>query len=232
MGGRGQSPPEKLLERACTPENSVSRPEVDRLEAAELIAHRNFRDLSEFVNGKMKTGGCLIVSPADEPSDLPLTAFEAERSKLYKSLHNYLASIYSFNEQVRELINIKIGSEDDTNNPLGRGAFVPNDRTLYTQELAFVRGLRVDAQHGEFSAIHLEPTDYPPVDVDDADDAYWIQFDKDSFRNGATDNPDKYLSSKNDNSFDPPLGYLYSFHRNYFVDFAQKTEGWFESGIP
>lgn len=231
MCGRGQLPPEKLLARACTPENSVVRPEVDRLEAAELIAHRNFRDLKEFVDGEMETGGCLIISPADKPDEMPLSAFEAKRSKLYKYIHNYLASIYSFNEQVRELINLKIGDEDDSNNPLGMGAFVPNSRTLYTQELAFVRGLRIDAQHGEFSAISLSPTNCPPVDADEVGDAYWIQFDKDSFRKGATNNPDKYLSDKKDNSFDPPLGYLYFFHRDYFVEFAQKTEHWFESGI-
>lgn len=165
MGGRGQSPPEKLLGRACIPENSVVRPEVDRLEAAELIAHRNFRDLQRFVDGSMDEGGCLIVSPADEPAGMPLTAFESERSKLYKYLHNYLASVYSFNEQVRELINLKIGSEQETDKPLKMGAFVPNDRTLYTQEIAFVRGLRVDAQHREFSGINLEPADYPPVDI-------------------------------------------------------------------
>lgn len=231
MGGGSQSPPEKLLGRACTPENPVVRPEVDRLEAAELIAHRNFRDLIEFVDGNMETGGCLIVSPADEPAEMPLTAFEAERSKLYKYLHNYLASIYSFNEQIRELINLKIGSEDDTDNPLGVGAFVPNNRTLYTQELAFVRGLRVDAQHGEFSAVNTEPADFPSVDTNDGGDVYWIKFDKNAFREGTTNNPDKYLSDRKDNSFDPPLGYLYSFHREYFVDFAQKTEEWFESGI-
>ena len=226
-----QLPPEKLLKKACTPTNPVSRPEVDRLEAAELIAHRNFQDLKKFVDGEMESGGCLIVCPGDEPEKLPLTAFESERSRLHKYLHNYLASIYSFNEQVRELINRKIGDEDSTDSPLGRGAFVPNNRTLYTQELAFARGLRVDAQHGEFSAINLKPTDHPPVDTDEADDVYWIQFDKDSFRNGATTNPDKYLSDKKDSSFDRPLEYLYSFHRDHFVEFAQETEHWFERGI-
>lgn len=230
MVGDGTSPPEKLLGRSCSPENPVVQTELDNLNTSELIAHRNFRDLSSYVDGPLNDGGWIIVSPDDEPEGLPLTALENERSKLYKHLHNYLASVYSFNEQVRELINRKIGDPGRMDSPLSIGEFVPNDRTLYTQELAFVRGLRVDAQHGEFAAIELTPATEGFSTMDE-EILYWIQFDKEGFRNGPTRTPDKYLGNKADSSFGQPLEYLHRFHRNYFVEFARETEEWFETGV-
>lgn len=232
MPGDGTSPPEKLLGRPCVPDHPVSQTELDNLDTSELIAHRNFRELAEFVEGSLDEGGYIVVAADDEPDGLPLTALENQRSKLHQRLHNYLASIYSFNEQVRELINVKIEAVEEREAPLDRGAFVPNTSTLYTRKLAFVRGLRVDAQHGDFACIRTEPVSDPdPSLASDGETVYRIEFDKDSFRGGFTETPDKYLGHAPDERFRYPLAYLETFHREYFVEFAHETQAWFEEGM-
>lgn len=232
MAGSGSSPPEKLLGEQCVPDHPVSPAELDNLDTSELIAHRNFRELVEFVDGPLNEGGYIVVATNNEPTDLPLTALENQRSKLHQRLHNYLAPIYSFNEQVRELINIKIGDAEDTTAPLPRGAFVPNTSTLYTRKLAFIRGLRVDAQHGDFTCIRTEPVPDPdPTLMSDDETVYRIEFDKSLFRGGFTETPDKYLSHAPDERFRYPLAYIETFHREYFVEFAHETEAWFEAGV-
>ncbi len=231
MAGDGSSPPEKLIGRCCVPEHPVSQTELDNLDTSELIAHRNFRELAEFVDGPLEEGGYVVVSPDDEPDGLPLTALEDQRSKLHQRLHNYLASIYSFNEQVRELINVKIGDAEEATIPLSRGTFVPNTSTLYTRELAFVRGLRIDAQHGDFACIRAEPIPDPDPSLARSDETvYRIEFDKSSFRGGFTETPDKYLGHAPDGRFRHPLAYVETFHREYFVEFAHETQAWFAEG--
>ena len=232
MVGDGSSPPEKLLGEACVPENPITQRKIDNLESSELITHRNFHELVKFVDGPLEEGGYIIVSPDDEPEDLPLTALENQRSKLHQHLHNYLASVYSFNEQVRELINLTMGDPDNSTNPLQIGAFVPNTRTLYTRKLAFIRGLRVDAQHGDFACIRSDPVPQPDCSIASGDEtAYRITFDKDSFRDGFINNPDKYLGHEPDERFEYPLAYIELFHRSYFVEFSSETREWLEEGI-
>lgn len=225
MSRHGQLPPEKLLGIPCEPERPVDSHDIQRLESAELVVHRNFISLRKFFNGQLADGILLV---GDDAGPIPIGSKQYEKMKMYRHLHNYLASVYSFNEQVRLLVNMYRGDADATNNPIGKGAFVPENATLYTRKLAFVRGLRADFQHGDFSSVRLDPVENPDQELSNGDNVYRVVFDKQAFRSGATESPDKYLQDASDEEMRYPTGYLYSFHRNHFVGFAEDTEEWFK----
>lgn len=229
MDQQSQLPPEKLLGTPCTPERQVSKNEWQNLVVSEFVAHHNFQELERFVDGSLAEGFVLVSHDSERPN-LPLDAKAYHRTKLYRHLHNYLSSLYSFNEQVRLLINLKRGDPQEPHSPLGRGAFVPEDSTIYTQKLAFLRGLRVDVQHGDFRSVRLRRVPNPdPSLVNDDSDVYQIVFDKESFRNGFAESPDKYLQYVSDSKLEYVTAYIEQFHKNEFGDFADQTCQWFEA---
>ncbi len=218
-------PPVRLIGEACVPTNRTTDDELTDLRAAELITHRNFTELVEVFDGPT-TRGCLVVSTADDPQRLPLGPTEFAKFRLYRRLHNYLASVYSLNEQVRFLVNSALGDPEAVDSPLGRGSFVPNDATTYTRKLAFVRGLRIDFQHGDFRSVELELVPDPdPNLAGETEDVYRVVFDKQTFRSGFVDDPDKYLKHYPDRRFRHVVSYLDSFHEEVH-QFAAGTREW------
>lgn len=221
-----QSPPEKLLGTPCRPEHDVSHDELRKLVSGYLVVHENFLSLCDFLDSSLKDG--YVIVTGETPETAPITPREYERTRLYRHLHNYLASVYSFNEQTRLLVNAKRGDPEETDTPLGRGAFVPEKATLYTRKLAFVRGLRADFQHGDFSSVRLERVADPdPSLTEDGSEVYRVVFDREAFRNGATKAPNKYLQEVSVETARYVTSYLDSFHRDHFADFATDTEAWF-----
>jgi hypothetical protein len=223
VSNQGRLPPEKLLGYPCEPAQSVNSNDIQRLESAELVVHKNFTSLREFFDGRLKQG---ILVVGGNTGNIPIGPKQHEQMLMYRQVHNYLASVYSFNEQVRLLVNMYRGDADATNDPIRKGAFVPEKATLYTQKLAFVRGLRIDFQHGDFSSVKFDPVQNS--ELGGGDNVYRVVFDKQAFRSGATESPDKYLQGASDEEMRYPTGYLYSFHRNHFVGFAEDTEEWFK----
>jgi hypothetical protein len=221
----GQLPPEKLIGTPCEPENTVTAGELQRLKAAQLVVHENFLELEDIFEQGLKQG--IVLS--DDSTDLPVTAKEYEQARVYRYLHNYLAAVYSYNEQVQRLINTHRGNPDETDKPLQSNRFISEDATLYTRELAFVRGLRIDFQHGDFSSVELEPVNDPvPELLPDGGTAYRVVFNQRAFREGATNSPDKYLQNVGIDGMRYVTGYLDSFHREQFSDFAGRTQRWFK----
>jgi hypothetical protein len=138
-----------------------------RLQSTLTIIDANFADLEGFIDGDLREDAYFVVE-SDRDEDIQRNAFE-----VYRLLHNYLASLYSFNEAVRVTVTKYLPEEEE----LIKRHFDPSWRpgVEYTRRLMFLRGLRIAAQHGAFS-------DTLPVTQWNPDESrYRLEFDEPAF---------------------------------------------------
>lgn len=140
-------------------------------------------------------------------------------------MHNYLASVYSFNETIRVLVNCH--TEDGV-------TFQSSDFTTgseeiasyYGRKLSFLRGLRTDFQHGGFSCLTFERAG----ELGNFG-GYHVVFDRDAFVNDSgLREPTRFLRHTNARERRHPLCFLGQFHQNTVQEFHADVERWFDEG--
>lgn len=193
--------------RTGGPTQSVSANEISRIRVSANIVRQNYDALEDFVDGKIDKDALFIVHA---------TTRQEAVSYLYGHLHNYLSSLYSFNEQMWEKVN------DGTSQSFPKSRFT-SGRSQYSEKLAFIRGLRHDVQHGEYGCLSLDCRH----SVGDFR-IYCIEFDEQAFRTGSVDHPHDHLrhTSQQDRLY--PLPYIATFHKQHFNGFVGDAVDWLQ----
>lgn len=199
------------------PASRSSESEETRLAAAKRTLDQNYYELDEYIEGDLATNPVFICH-RDNRED---AGFEALRL-----LHNYLSSVYSFNETVRVLFNRRSPEKVE----LDRSDFTPapggTDESYYCRKLAFLRGLRTDFQHGGFSCLTFDKAG----ELGNFG-GYHIVFDRSAFidESGLRD-PGRFLRHTNQNERRHPIAYIGQFHQETVQEFYDDVEAWFAAG--
>ena len=186
----------KLYNESVSPRRRLSEEELHSLEAMRRIINQNYLDIEEFIDG-----------PLDEnPLFIARTDIATEATfEVYRYLHNYLASLYSFNDHLIAVVD----RLSDTAAPV---SVLPRNNELcsaYVRKISFLRGLRNDCQHGGFSS--LTATEQGRLGDFSG---YHIEFDRSAFvANDPIDDPAQYLAHTNDNERRYPMTFVARFHQ-------------------
>jgi len=207
---------QEIAEQAVSPDREISDGNRTRLTVAKRTLDQNYLEIDKYIDGNLETNPIFICHNEDRDNE----GYEALRL-----IHNYLASLYSFNETIRVLFNQH--SPDGTS--LDVRDFTPasggTDRLHYSRKLTFLRGLRTDLQHGGFSCFSF----------DNAGElgnfaGYHIVFERETFiGDSGLHDPNRFLRHTNTNEQQYPLCFLGQFHKNTLQTFYEDTDEWFDS---
>lgn len=207
---------QSLLGSDVAPNSGLSSGARGRLSAAKRALDQNYYELEEYVDGKVPTNPMFICRTERK---------REEGFEVLRLLHNYLASIYSFNETIRVLCNrhtpasVELATSDFTS--------VSDDgsSSYYSRKLGFLRGLRTDFQHGGFSCFSF-------IKAGELGDfaGYHVRFDRDSFVNDSgLHAPERFLRHTNESERRHPLCFIGRFHRTTLQQFYADVESWFDA---
>lgn len=207
---------QRLAEANITPSTGLTDQEQTRLTAAKRTLDQNYYEVDTYIDGDLATNPMFICRQEKREDE----GFEALRL-----LHNYLSSLYSFNETIRVLFN----RSTTEGMHLMRGDFTPSSggtsHSYYARKLCFLRGLRTDFQHGGFSCLSFDKAG----ELEDFG-GYHLVFDTEAFvRDSGLDGPSRFLRYSNDNEQRHPLCYIGQFHQETLQDFYDDSEAWFNS---
>ncbi len=205
-----------LAGEAITPTNRLSEEDTIRLSVAKRTLDQNYLEIDEYIDGDLSTNPIFICHQDRREEE----GFEALRL-----LHNYLSSVYSFNETVRVLVN----QSTEKNFVLQSSDFTASSgsgSTYYARKLSFLRGLRTDFQHGGFSCLAFEKAG----ELGDFG-GYHIIFNRDAFMNDSgLHDPDRFLRHTNEREQRQPLCFVGTFHQTNLQQFYEDVEAWFQEG--
>lgn len=195
-----------------TADTPVTKDEFARLEMSRTIVLENFGDIAEFVDGDLGRDGLIVVHRSQKVRAVART--------LFQYLHNHLASLYSFNEQVRVLVN-----EKASGHAIEKADFSPRKGVSppceYAERLAFLRGLRHSMQHGDYRSL-----DFRILDTRNGFEFREVTFDQHEFTSGTVNYPMSFIQYANPSAMAKPIPYLADFHQHYFLDFARDCFDW------
>jgi len=220
-GGQTTNAVKRLLSNPTDPVNNVSQNEVDRLKTSSHIVRRNYYTITQAAED-IRTQGNLLVDQS--------TPRESAKAEVYTILHNYLNSLYAFNDQAVMLIdrhvNESVNGRDLAPYPTDTGAIG------YAKKAVFLRGLRNEFVHGEYKSL-----EFVFRGTDDGRDIYHLEFDEGTFKSRAVlsryRQPSTYLGflDRRTGMFRYPIVYIANFHNGYFNDFSQDCITWLQSGV-
>lgn len=176
----------------------------------------NNYQLVEYIDGDLVTNPIYICLRETQED----TGFDVLRL-----LHNYLASLYSYNETVRVLFN----EYAPGGTTLSSGEFTPasggTPDSYYGRKLSFLRGLRTDFQHGGFSCLR-----FTTAGTLHGFGAYHVEFDRQRFvEDSDLTDPTRFLAHTNERERQHPLAFVGRFHGNAFQSFAADADSWFDA---
>lgn len=204
---------DQLLGHSNGPSDPIPDRTIRRARSSAYIVHGNFDRLARMCDD-IETDGCVVV-----PRETGQTDTENE---IYRRVHNYVASVYSYNEQVRSIIDARVPDNID------KGYFLPsrNQRGIpeYVRRGMFLWGLRNDLQHGDYWCLSVQQ------EAVRGDDSYYhLHFEKEDFEatpTGKLNDSGEYLAHAPDRDQAYPLPYIGDFHRRLFTDFETAFESW------
>lgn len=204
---------DQLLREQSGPAYPVTDRDIKRSRSSAYIVHGNFDALARACDDITTTGLVKVSASADE-SDVT--------NEVYRLVHNYVSPLYSYNEQIRDILSKRLDREVTKSSflPDRNGASAPE----YTRRLAFLWGLRNDFQHGDYWCLSVEPEASR-----DEFEYYHLYFEKRDFEaspEGSLDESGDYLAHAPDEDQQYPLPYIGDFHRNLFTEFEQNFESW------
>lgn len=207
---------EALYGQSIRPERTLSQDDQRRFDVARRVIDQNYYELSEYIDGDLETNPIFICHRDQREEE----GFEALRL-----VHNHLAALYSYNETVRVLFDRY--TPDAVH--LAQSDFTPNtaaeEESHYGKQLAFLRGLRTDFQHGGFSSFQFSK-------VGELGDfgGYHVEFNRQRFveESGLRD-PESFLRHSNDAQRQYPLCYIGRFHTQTLNGFHTDTQEWFNT---
>lgn len=206
---------QRTVDVTCKPTRPLQEQDRDAFDTIVSIADLNFTTIRKFVDGRIKSDPYFY-------SDGENTSVRI--NQLMAILHNYLASIYSYNENLCKVLPDYL---PDTARKPKTGDFAclhGQSRTIYTKQFNFILGLRTDVQHGTFSGIEI--TNVP---WDESRRKHHVKFDRNGFVNSTRlDDMNKYLRHTNRREREYVLSFLAMFHTNAFQSFHSELMAWFD----
>lgn len=221
MSGRGNEGStnsiDQLLHDASSPNLPVQQHELDRLRRSGWIVHRNFYDIDQLGADVTQNG---MVSSPEGLNERTI------RTEVFKRVHNYLSSLYSFNEQARTIINGKytgreVDKSDFLPNPDGRGSASAPE---YIKQLVFLWGLRNQFTHEQYRCLELEQDT-----THDGDEYFRLKFRETSYSptpKGGLEEAGDYLRYSDAQDREHPLCYIGEFHQNHYNEFESDLNDW------
>lgn len=214
MGGSGSTNTvDQLLGHTKGPADPVTERDLTRARSSAYIVHGNFHELAQLCDD-ISTTGIILVEQGTDETDV--------ENEVYRLVHNYVSSLYSYNEQIRSILNKRL------NQHVRKGAFLParNNRAApeYAKRGVFLWGLRNDLQHGDYWCLKVNYEG-----IHEGDDCYQLYFQKQDFEatpKGDLDSAGDYLAHSPDEDQRYPLPYIGDFHRNLFSEFETAFEEW------
>ena len=208
---------DQLLHDANSPHLPVQQHELNRLQHSAWIVHRNFYDITKLGTNVTQDG---MISSPDGLDERTI------RTEVFKRVHNYLSSLYSFNEQARAIIDDKytgrtIDKADFLPDPDGtRRASVP----AYSKRLVFLWGLRNQFTHGQYRCLNLDQHT-----AHDGTEYFELTFRESLYAptpTGGLEESGDYLRYCTARDRERPLCYIGEFHEEYFNEFESDLNTW------
>jgi len=200
--GHTKGPTEPIVDRDLT-----------RSRSSAYIVHGNFNQLATMCDD-ITTTGCIVAERDAARTDV--------ENEIYRRVHNYVSSLYSYNEQIRAILDGRLDESID------KGYFLParGDEAApeYVRRGTFLWGLRNDLQHGDYWCLSVERER-----SSDDESYYHLYFEKEYFEataSGDLDDSGEYLAHAPDSDQKYPLAYIGDFHRNLFTEFENAFESW------
>ena len=199
MSGRGFKI-QNIVGETVIPAFGLSEEGEESLSASYLIADANYAEL------KNNSDDSLL--EIEEGADTTSVRFEAIRL-----LHNYLSSLYSYNEHLANLVHERVDAEV-------KGSLIwRSSGTQYSRDLRFLIGLRADCQHGNFSGIRTEVYENRYLS---------LRFDESGFQNGRVNDAEWYLEHTTPKTREDILEFVFGFHER-LREFHEDSLRWFGS---
>lgn len=204
---------DQLLGHTAGPAEPVTERDLTRARSSAYIVHGNFNELTRMCED-ISTTGFIVATAGTEKTDV--------ENEVYRRVHNYVSSLYSYNEQIRQILNKRL------NRHIGKNYFLPARENKaapeYVRRGTFLWGLRNDFQHGDYWCLSLKLE----RSTDDQD-YYHLRFQKHDFEatpKGNLESSSDYLAHSPDSDQKYPLPYIGDFHRNLFSEFESAFESW------
>lgn len=204
---------DQLLGHTQGPAHSITDRDLTRARSSAYIVHGNFNNLAEICDDIQTTGYVAAKADANQ-SDV--------ENEIFRRVHNYVSSLYSYNEQIRSILENRLRQH------IRKGYFLPardnKGAPEYVKRGTFLWGLRNDFQHGDYWCLSVER-----VSSEGEFSLYHLNFDKQDFEataKGNLDNSGDYLAHVPDSDLRYPLPYIGDFHRNLFGEFETAFEDW------
>lgn len=185
------------------PAEPVTDRDLTRVRSSAYIVHGNFNELTQLCDD-IRTG---VITASREAKKTDV------ENEVYRRIHNYVSSLYSYNEQIRDILNERLQKH------IGKQYFLPaRDNKAapeYVRRGVFLWGLRNDFQHRDYWCLSVE---FEGTNDDAA--LYLLTFSKQAFEPTPQGNLDKagdYLVHAEDGEFEFPLPYIGDFHRILFI---------------
>jgi hypothetical protein len=206
---------EKLLEESAERTSGLSDDEKLAFYNAYAIVENNFVDLATFsdITGESDTA---IIKSAANTQSIQTDQFECTRY-----VHNYLSSVYSWNEIIRSLVERHTDDVELTWN-MFTSSHDEHPRSQYSRKIGYLRGLRTSCQHGDFSCLVFERYHEGNEEVH-----YRLRFDEHQFMTGEVGGAGLYLQHTRPQRRKYPIDFIDGFHHNEFQHFYQDMCDWF-----
>jgi len=208
---------DQLLHDVNGPNLTVQQHELNRLQRSAWIVHQNYYDIDQLGDDVGQDG--IIASPANLDE-------RTIRTEVFKRVHNYLASVYSFNEQAQTIIDEKYSDR-----PIDKGDFLPNPDDPasasvpeYIKKLVFLWGLRNQFTHEQYRCLEVNRET-----AHDGTEYFRLAFIETLYAptpKGGLEESGDYLRYCDKHDRAHPLCYIADFHQNHFNEFEGDLNDW------
>lgn len=203
---------DQLLGHRDGPGELITERDLTRARSSAYIVHGNFNELTRLCDDI--SNGVIVVPEERDETDI--------ENEVYRRVHNYVSSLYSYNEQIRDILNSRLEEHID------KGYFLPARENIgapdYVRRGVFLWGLRNDFQHGDYWCLDVEKEGER-----DGEALHHLYFRKQDFEatpQGNLDEAGDYLCHAEDRELEYPLSYIGRFHRKLFNEFETEFEEW------
>jgi hypothetical protein len=207
---------DQTLGHADGPDSSPTETEAKRLNFSKQIVGINYTRLDRLCENTATEG---IVYLDDQQS----ADSNSLRVNIYTDIHNYLSSLYSFVEELHQVINSCVDDSVDRDTFVVGSKREGYSRPPFIRKLVFAWGLRNQFTHGNYRCLRI-------VKRQDAPRPYMrVRFRKESFDprgKGDLSEVGNYLWGVEKYERENPMCYFASLNR-HFVGFWSDVEEWF-----
>jgi hypothetical protein len=208
---------DQLLGHTKGPKTVPDKQDAVRLEYSREIVDINFTELTDWCDDMHIDG--YIYLPENDEYDI-----DTLRVNIFTDIHNYLSSLYSLVEELRQILNECV-EEDINKDTIVRGSSRKNRaHPPFIRKLPFAWGLRNQFTHGNYRCLTI-------TQAKSSYDSYLrVEFHKQQFDprgKGDLQEVGDYLWGVDKHQEDNPMCYFADLNDD-FVDFWSDTADWFE----